>query len=218
MSAGHIIFILIGALVAAFGIWRYLPKSLLYFRPSGIIGTFYENANLDPAPAERAQEEVDRITALGFARAGVQLEKPPLWHKPLEVLILAGNEGRELACVISGKRHVTWYFETIFEGGQIVITSAGGFKPTNEGGLYQSVLDAEALPGEVLARHRDNVAHFVSEGFVPVKRYTPDVIGDMTRLYYGFPVVRRGMRTYGSMNTVPLFILCVPLILALVRW
>lgn len=216
MSAGHIIFILIGLLMAAFGVWRYLPKTMLYFKPSHIIGTFHENANLDPAPAERAQKEVDAVSALGFTRAGVQVEKPPLWHKPLEMLILTGNDGAELACVISTKRHVTWYFETIFEGGQLVITAPGGFKPTNDGGLYQSVLETED-PAEILARHRDNVAHFVSQGYVPVKRYTPDVIGGMTGLYYGFPVVRRGMRSYGSMNTLPLTVLFIPLVLALVN-
>jgi len=214
MSAGHLIFIAIGVLIAAFGVWRYLPKTLLYFKPSHIIGTFHENANLDPAPAERAQEEVDAITALGFTRAGVQLEKPPLWHKPLEMLILTGNDSAELACVISSKRRVTWYYETICEGGQLVITASGGFKPTNEGGLYQSVLDTED-PAEVLARHHDNVAHFASQGYHPVKRYTPDVIGGMTQLYYAFPVVRRGMRTYGSMNSLPLTVLFVPLILAI---
>jgi hypothetical protein len=214
MSGGHIIFIAIGALVAAFGIWRYLPKTLLYFQPSHVTGLFWENARLDPKPTERSQEEVDAIAALGFALAGVQVEKPPLWHKPLEVLVLTSPLDTELGCVISSKRHVTWYFETMFEGGQLVITAAGGFKPTNEGGLYQSVLESDS-PADVLARHRDNVAHFVSQGFHPVKRYTPEVIGGMTRLYYGFPVVRRGMRTYGSMNAVPLFIFCVPLVLAL---
>jgi hypothetical protein len=214
MSFGHIIFIVLGVLIAAFGVWRYLPKTLLYFRPSHITGTFYENAGLDPKPAETSQEEKDALVALGFTPAGVQVEKPPLWHKPLEVLILTGKDSTELGCIIATRRHVSWYFETLFEGGQLVITAAGGFKPTNEGGLYQSVLELDD-PAEILARHRDNVAHFVSQGHKPVKSYPPDVIAGITGIYYGFPVVRRGMRSYGSMNVVPMTVLFVPLILAI---
>jgi hypothetical protein len=213
MSVGHIIFILIGALVAAFGVRRYLPKTLLYFRPGGIYGTFYEGASLDPDPAERAAETVQALAALGFTPAGVLAEKPPLWSRALEVLVLTGREGKEIACVIPAKRHLTWYFETLFEGGQLVITAESGFKPTNEGGLYQSVPNVED-PAELLTRHRDNVAHF-AEGQAPLRSYPPDIIGGTTQVYYGFPVVRRGMRTYGSMNAVPLAVLCIPLIIAL---
>ena len=214
MSLARIIFILIGVLIAAFGVWRYLPKTLLYIKPGAIRGTFYEGSSLDHAMAEKARETVDALTLLGFVPAGIQLEKPPLWSRALKVLILTSGSGPELACVIPAKRGVTWYFETLFEDGAMVITAGSGFKPVNQGGLYQSVpegLDAAGL----LDRHRDNVAHFVGEGHTPVKRYPVDVIAGSTQVYYGFPVVRHGMRTYGSMNAIPLAMFFIPLVIAI---
>ncbi len=213
MSLGHVIFVVIGALIAAYGVWRYLPRALLYVLPGGIRGTFREGDQLRFGAREKSLETVDALTLLGFTPVGLQLEKPPLWSRVLKVLVLAGP-GAELACVIPAKRSITWYFETLFEDGGLVITAGSGFKPVNEGGLYQSVpegLDAAGL----LDRHRENVAHFAKEGRVPLKRYPPDVIAGTTAVYYGFPVVRHGMRTYGSMNLVPLVVFCIPLVIAL---
>jgi hypothetical protein len=214
MSLVRIIFVLLSALIAAYGVWRYLPKTLLYAKPGAIRGIFYEGSSLDPAMAEKAQETIDSLTLLGFVPAGIQMEKAPLWSHPLHVLILTSGSGPELACIIPSKRGVTWYFETLFEDGAMVITAGSGFKPVNQGGLYQSVpedLDAAGL----LDRHRDNVAHFVSEGRQPVKRYPPDVIAGTTQAYYSFPAVRHGMRTYGSMNAIPLITFFIPLVIAL---
>jgi hypothetical protein len=213
MSLAHTIFVTIGALIAAFGVWRYLPKTLLYFMPGGIRGFFREGDQLRFEARERAEETVDALTLLGFTPAGIQLERPPLWSRALKVLVLTGS-GAEIACVIPAKRQTTWYFETLFEDGALVITARGGFKPVNQDGLYQSVPEDVDVAG-LLARHRDNVAHFVSQGHHPVKRYPPDVIAGTTRAYYSFPVVRHGMRTYGSMNAVPLAILFIPLIISI---
>ena len=212
MSFAREVFIVVGALIAAFGIWRYLPRALLYITPGGIRGFFREGDQLRFEAREKAEETVDALTLLGFVPAGLQLERPPLWARALKVLVLTGP-GAELACVIPTKRFVTWYFETLFEDGAMVITAENGFKPVNQDGLYQSV-HADVEAPELLARHRENVAHFTEEGHVPLKSYPPDVIAGTTRAYYRFPVVRRGMRTYGSMNWIPLAVLCIPLVIA----
>ncbi len=214
MSFVHLIFILFSALLAAFGVWRYLPKAMLYIAPSSVSGTFREGGELRPKDREKVQEAVDDLSLLGFVPAGVQMEKLPLWSRSLKVLILTSRSGPEFACIIPTKRVVTWYFQTLFEDGAVVITADSGFKPANEGGLYQSIPEVEDAAA-LLERHRANVAHFVEEGHTPVKSYSADVIEGSTRTYYGFPAVRHGMRTFGSMNLVPLVIFFIPLIIAL---
>ncbi|MCJ7606121.1 MAG: hypothetical protein MUO19_08860 [Dehalococcoidales bacterium] len=214
MSTGEIIFLTIGAAIAGFGIWHFLPKSMFFINPGSVTSWFVAGQEISPAKMEKAKELLEQLNALGFTPSGVLFEKPPLWAKALEVLILTSDTAGEFICVVIGKRRMTYYFQTLYTGGQVIITADGGFKPVNEGGLYQSIVSSDN-PAEILERHRENVKHFVSQGFSPVHAYTGDVIGGSTQVYYGFPIVQKGMRTYGSMNSGLLFILCIPLILAL---
>ena len=214
MSTGEIIFLTIGIAIAAFGIWRLLPKSMFFINPGNVRSWFVDGQEISPGKMEKDEEVLEQLATLGFTPSGVLYEKPPLWSKPVEVLILTSAKASEFICVIVGKRRVTYYFQTLFSSGQVVITAEGGFKPVNDVDLYQSVVSSDE-PAEILKRHRENVKHFVSQGFSPVRSYTGDVIGGSTQVYYGFPIVQKGMRTYGSMNSGLLFILCIPLIMAL---
>lgn len=214
MSTGGVIFIIIGAAIAAFGVWRFLPRSMFFINPGGVSGWFVNGQVLPQEKMEKAAELLEQLSGLGFSPAGVLFEKPPLWARPLEVLILTSGKAGEYICVIVGKRRVTYNFETMFTGGQVVITANDGFKPVNDGELYQTVIASDD-PAEIQEQHRQNVQHFVSQGFSPVPAYPGDIIGGSTLAYYDFPSVQKGMRTYGAMNSGLLFILCVPLILAL---
>ena len=212
MSGARLIFVTIGVLIAAFGVWRYLPRALLYIFPGRVSGWLDENDQFRFEARENAEPVIESLSLLGFTPLGIQKEKLMLWARALKVLILTGP-GAEIACVIATKKNVMWYFETLFEDGAMVITAGSGFKPVNRDGLYQSVpedLDEAGL----LARHRENVAAHVKEGHPPIRKYPPEVVAGSTRAYYSFPVVRHGMRTYGSMNAVPLVVFFIPLLVA----
>lgn len=214
MSTGEIIFIVIGAVILGFAVWRILPKVMFVFSPGWVTGRFDAGRDLTPDQREYAEEVIEPLEALGYRTAGTLVEKPPLWRRPVETLVLTADKPDGFCCVSISKRRITYYFQTLFTGGEAVITADGGFKLVNEGGLCQSVVQTDEA-ADVLQQHRENVADFVSEGYTPVMAYPPEVIAGSTALYYGFPLVQRGMRRYGLNNLIIFAVLCLPLVFAL---
>ena len=214
MSTTEQIFIIIGIALVALAIWQILPKAMLSFVPGAIKSRFEPGRYLTPADLDYAEEVIDSLKALGYRMVGTLVEKPPLWRRPFETLILTSDSPADFLCVNVSKRRISYYFETVFSGEEIVITADGGFRPVDQDGLYQYVIAAED-PAEVLAGHRENVSKLVSEGLTPVPAHNPDVIAGAFGLYYGFPAVKKGLRRFGFNNLILFAILCIPLIITL---
>ena len=214
MSTGEIVFVVIGAIIAAFGVWRILPRAVFFFAPGAVNGRFEPGRYLTPDKLDYAAEVIEPLEALGYRMAGTLVEQPPLWRKTVETLVMVPDSSDNFLCINISKLRITYYFQTMFTGGEALITADGGFRPVEDGGLHQFVVKTDEH-AEVLDRHRDNSENLISEGLTPVPAYTDEMIGGSTRLYYGFPVVRKGMRRYGLNNLILFIILCIPLVIAL---
>ena len=204
-------------LMAAIGIWLFLPRGIFLFNPSAY--RYYFDDSPDTSMKTFHKKIVSdisaRLTALGFNELGVKMEKFPLWGARAEELVLALPSAQAFAVITVYRNTATYHFYTPFTGGQIVMTSPGSFKKISSPDFVSSVVRDSEDAGVVLAKHQENVTAFVKQGLAPYREYTRESRLESTVLYYQSKPLRSKARKVGAFTFGAFVILMVPLVLRL---
>lgn len=211
MSITDLIFLIITVGLIFYTGWFLIPRSVYLLFPSAIKCSFMENQHTLTKQKEKILVLLNEIQNLGFIKLGTKIEKPPLWARGVGTIIFTSTNASEIVSVFVVGKKTIYYFLTLFNGGQIVLTANNYYKTVNTDYLYQSVVTTNN-PEEVLEIHRKHVETFGIKGFTPVREYTEKTILSETSIYYKFPEVRKGMRIAGATNLVLFIIFCLPLI------
>jgi hypothetical protein len=208
-------------ILAAAAIGLLLPRGLFLFRPSGFRYYFEDeesNTSMKTFHKSTVKDLAEKIAGLGFSELGVKVERFPLWGSRTEELSLASNKDQAFAAITVFRNTPTFHFITPFTGGQIVITSPGSFKNIDEEGFLSAAAPGDAPdPAEVLEKHKENVAGFVSKGYVPFREYTRETRMEGAAIYYNSRPARGKARRVGAVTFIAFVVMMFPLVLTLIN-
>jgi len=202
-------------IMAAIGVGLFLPRGIFLFNPSAYRAYFDDSpfTSMKTIHKTVVADLAAKITALGFKELGVKVEKFPLWGSRSEELSFALPSAQAFAVITVYRNTATYHFYTPFNGGQVVITSPGSFRKIESAEFVSDIVRDTDDAGAVLARHRENVADFVSRGLTPYQEYTRESRLESTSLYYNSKPLRSKARRVGAFTFFAFLILIVPLLL-----
>jgi hypothetical protein len=210
--------------VAAIGtVWAVIPPVLCRL---GLTRLRFD-ADDSPGAADPTGDDLEaerlfrQLWDLGFRPAGVVTEHawflPHEWHKAFRVRFLATPKGDCFAGLyrLDGTEGIRLALHTpVSNGGLVMTVTPGAGLQTLDGRFLRTELPG-AVPAELLARHQENVEHFVRTNGLSVERETLAGLAARSEEYD-----RRQDDTMSHHGALPFLVTCfgAPSVLATMAW